>query len=399
MTSPSRDHRLRVLVIDDTFTVLRLMESVLLRAGFAVTCVERGSDALKVAEVVKPDVVLLDTALPDMAAGELCRLLASHVPGVRVVLLSPTENSAGWSHPAVVAHIARPFTPQAVLTVMEGVLHNGGGTAGGSGSDLPTAAASPVPLFENSGAPSLAGDMADVPVGDILQSLAQQRQTGILTAERANARVYVPFENGALRMVSGQNMGSDLLLGSILVSERLLAADELGALLRNRRGSRRPLGQQLVQLGYLAATDLARALTRQSAELVYELLRWRSGRFAFHRWENLPPALRQHELGVGLEQLLIEGFRRMDEWGVVEKVLPSFDAVLVRTDSSVAQPASLNEEEQAVYDQVDGHRRAREILENVGGGSFAVGRILCRLLSAGCISMRSTLSVERQGHE
>jgi DNA-binding NarL/FixJ family response regulator len=85
---------MRVLIVDDHPSFRQLAAQVLREAGFAVVG-EAGdaADALRQAERLRPEAVLLDVVLPDrsglLVAGELARLPAPP----RVVLISSRSRS------------------------------------------------------------------------------------------------------------------------------------------------------------------------------------------------------------------------------------------------------------------------------------------------------------------
>ncbi|MEK7704368.1 MAG: DUF4388 domain-containing protein, partial [Myxococcota bacterium] len=232
--------------------------------------------------------------------------------------------------------------------------------------------------------PALLGDLAVVPIAEVLQLLALQRQTGFLTVRHGAAAIAVAVQRGSVRLVTGENMGRDFLLGTILVQERLLRADELEALLSAAARTHERLGESMLRHGHLGREDLVRVLRRQSSELVYDMLRWRTGRFEFQRRDVLPAELLEHDMGLGIDELLMEGFRRVDEWRLIEAVLPSFDIVLARTPGSSERAAAqhLTESELSVLHQIDGQRSVREVMAAAGGATFDVARLLYRLVSA-----------------
>ena len=63
----------------------------------------------------------------------------------------------------------------------------------------------------------------------------------------------------------------------------------------------------------------------QIEEAVYFLFTWNQGTFNFEA--DVRPD--DHDLLVSInpESLLLEGARRVDEWGLIEKKIPSFDLV------------------------------------------------------------------------
>lgn len=425
----------RLVVVDDSPTSLRLMESVLSQAGFEVLCIAEGAKALGAIRRARPRVVFLDSTLPGVDVLGLCQTLGEDqsLADMDLVLMTTRAEAGTDLHRAVSDRITKPFTPEALLALLDHLLTRNRAEIRGRRRGLEAAQASGEsaamrilaeglavrlepderrrailgerlrqvlsdPLVgadlwaaarDTAAAPALLADLERMPLPEILQGLALQRQTGILTADRNGMRIHVAFKDGAVRLVVGDGVGPEFLLGNILVREGLLEAHELTEVLQNRRGTTRRLGRQVVQLGYVSAEDLRRALWRQSSELIYELLRWRHGRYEFRNTDDLPPEMLDFELGVGIEALLMEGYRRVDEWGLIEKVLPSFDVVPVRIEITHAVLAKLTPEERRVYDQVDGRRAVRDIMEAVGGGAFEVARLLYGLISARVITVES----------
>ena len=77
MDEPRKNHQeehaaaKRVLVVDDSVDVTRMMELVLEPEGFEVRSVHDGPEALAAARSQLPDIVLLDVSLPTMGGVEV----------------------------------------------------------------------------------------------------------------------------------------------------------------------------------------------------------------------------------------------------------------------------------------------------------------------------------------
>jgi DNA-binding response OmpR family regulator len=67
--------RRRVLIVEDDPSVRAVVVEVCRRDGYEVSEASRGRQALQMAEVNEPDVVLLDWVLPDLSGIEVCREL------------------------------------------------------------------------------------------------------------------------------------------------------------------------------------------------------------------------------------------------------------------------------------------------------------------------------------
>lgn len=150
-----------------------------------------------------------------------------------------------------------------------------------------------------------------------------------------------------------------------------------------------PLGTLLVEAGRITEGDLREALVAQSSELLYEVLRWPRGRFEFRRQ---PPEVlvTSARLGMSIASIVMEGFRRVDEWRVIERTLGSFDAVVVKDDAELAKLdiEALPKQERVVLDALTGERSVRDVISASHLSSFDACRILAQFLEARVVRRR-----------
>ena len=154
---------------------------------------------------------------------------------------------------------------------------------------------------------------------------------------------------------------------------------------------KRLLGATLLAFGKITESQLRTALTRQSSELLYEVLRWQKGRFDF-RGEPPSDAVESAQLGLPVVSVVMEGFRRVDEWRVLERTLGSFDAVLIRDDLALRSfdMGTLPAREKVVLDAVDGERSVRAIIAASHMSSFDACRVLVQFLEARVLRRRAS---------
>lgn len=111
----------RVLVVDDVFANVRLLEARLTAEYFAVITAMNGPQALAIAERGECDLVLLDVMMPGMDGFEVCRRLKSapstaHLPVVMVTALdSPSDRLTGLQAGAD-DFLTKPINELALLT-------------------------------------------------------------------------------------------------------------------------------------------------------------------------------------------------------------------------------------------------------------------------------------------
>jgi hypothetical protein len=126
-----------------------------------------------------------------------------------------------------------------------------------------------------------------------------------------------------------------------------------------------------------------RALVLQASELLYEVVRWNSGRFSFIVGVETETA-RKAALNLETGSLVMEGFRRVDEWRLIEGSF-DFDEVLYPDAVAIERVGSernLTAKERTVLEAFDGNRSIREIVEEMDGSSFELCKIVFQFLNS-----------------
>jgi len=469
----------QLLVIDDSPTVLKVVEGALARSGYRVAVAAGGQAGITLARELSPPpvLVLLDGDLSDVdsdldGAG-CCRALAAidRLKGVPIVLMVTKGGDADdrlASAPNVVDYITKPFSPDAVAAVVTHLVETrrAGSSAAAatepgaaaSGRDLarsideqPTAPMAPPaqerPPFEEMRAEAarrieayrqesdkwdltelvqgafddaaleslvstflarrrratrpgvdsdvLAGELSAVTVSEVLSWLQDKSQTGRLQIVDGDKHVETYVRRGKIDFAAAAGIGEDLLLGRFAVEAGALSPEVLTAVLDERaRATTKPglFGVDLVARGLITEAQLKQAMARQISEVIYETLRWTQGQFSFRALpaESFPALARDAALGISVDTLLLEGFRRVDEWRVIEREIGDFDLVFVPNESRIAEVprGQLTRDEIAVLEFVNGKTPIKDIIRALRLGSFDVSKILFRLLRAKLIRRR-----------
>jgi DNA-binding response OmpR family regulator len=78
----------RVLLVDDEPGILETLSQILTDEGYVVVSAPEGEDAVEIAGVFPPDVVVTDLRLPGLDGIAMVERIRRHLPGVDAVLIS-----------------------------------------------------------------------------------------------------------------------------------------------------------------------------------------------------------------------------------------------------------------------------------------------------------------------
>lgn len=171
---------------------------------------------------------------------------------------------------------------------------------------------------------ALSGTLKDFGIADILQLIGHQTKTGRLTLKTGQAEVEVSFKDGTVIFASDKARNSKDLLGSRLLRAELLTQEQLDQALNTQQRTLKRLGDILTESGVVPAAQLSQMMRLQTTETLYKLFGWKNGSYEFSQ-EEVDPARGAFE-PIRAESVLLEGFRRMDEWPALKKKLPWTDA-------------------------------------------------------------------------
>jgi hypothetical protein len=171
---------------------------------------------------------------------------------------------------------------------------------------------------------ALKGTLSDFALPDIFQLIGMQRKTGMLTLENDRETVIVVFEVGKVVHADSTVRRLDDLLGNVLVRQGKLKKEDLEAALARQKVSMQRLGYVLTNQGYIASPDLKEALSEQVQQIVFRMFRWKDGHYNFEP-SNEVDYDRENVIPVTADHILMEGIRRVDEWPIIEKRIPSLD--------------------------------------------------------------------------
>jgi len=448
----------RILVVDDSPTILKVVSAILARTGFESVIARDGLIALKLlAEGALCELILLDFVMPRMNGYQFCRALRNDekTKALPVVLMSAKGDrirAQFVQQTGAVDAITKPFDARALVAVVEGVLAK---VKAGRGPALPTGDAMPdeeslgdasdeprpsvlprqlehraivhiikhvsavvtptllelkeserttegldraiaraleaspldalmLSLREATSASTrevLSGDLTFVPLPEVLQMLQMQRQTGVMRVVSGARALTLYLRDGVLDLACSTGQKSELRLGRYFVEMGVLERAEVESAVARATTSGVRLGDELVASAKVSEDARRAALVKQSSELVYDVVRWPQGRFWFARDPHSAEAQRAR-LSLGIAHLVLEGFRRVDEWREMEGTIKWEEIVAIDEAALQQVGETITRAERMLLGVVDGKRSVNQIVADSELTRFDALKILYHFLSS-----------------
>jgi CheY-like chemotaxis protein/predicted regulator of Ras-like GTPase activity (Roadblock/LC7/MglB family) len=157
----------KVLVVDDSLSVRKVVEKALEGRGLQVLAAASGAEAIAMIDRERPDVVICDVILPDKDGYQICQYVRTHptISATPVLLISGIDNGTVQARAAEVRSDEVLFKPFGVEDLVRKIDHLLAARSNGA-AQLPSAVP-PVPS-----APSLPLGASDQDLKQRLQGLA-----------------------------------------------------------------------------------------------------------------------------------------------------------------------------------------------------------------------------------
>jgi DNA-binding response OmpR family regulator len=117
-----------ILVVDDDKLTLRILERILIRAGYSVIPLSLGREAIKIAKDRSPGLIILDIMMPDMDGGDVASVLKSdpetkNIPIIFLSSLVTEREEQSSSKELGLYFMSKPFERDKLLRKIRNTLY------------------------------------------------------------------------------------------------------------------------------------------------------------------------------------------------------------------------------------------------------------------------------------
>lgn len=242
---------------------------------------------------------------------------------------------------------------------------------------------------------ALKGNLRDFSLHQLLNLINLAHKTGALFVKPApvtgasnghGAPASLFFREG--RLIHAAFDGKPARLTDVLVQVGRLTPEQAQTVRqRSRVDTDKELGLLLIHNGYLSQNDIIQGVRGYLLETVYQLFTWASGDFRFEP-NQLPPDERI-TVPLSLENVILEGNRRQQEWERLRDEIPDLDVPLrfAERPQTNLRNISLTREEWQMISFINARNTIKQIGSFVGLDEFQVRRVVYGLKQNGLIEM------------
>ncbi|MCP4712339.1 MAG: response regulator [Planctomycetes bacterium] len=118
------DNPKKVLVVDDEVHILHVVSLKLRNAGYDVITAQDGREALEIAQVERPDLIITDYQMPHLSGLELCQRLkripaTQNIPALMLTARGFAVDPQAMTDAGITMCLHKPFSPREILTVVD----------------------------------------------------------------------------------------------------------------------------------------------------------------------------------------------------------------------------------------------------------------------------------------
>jgi hypothetical protein len=233
---------------------------------------------------------------------------------------------------------------------------------------------------------ALKGNLRDFSTTQLLNLINLAKKTGTLVIDGPTQAAQMSFRNG--KLIHAQIGNENDNLATILHKASKLTDEQLRVLReRAATASDKELGLLLINAGYVNQNDILLSIRNHVLEIVYRLITWVEGMFRFEA-TMMPPDDRI-TVPIELENVIIEGARRMREWERLTEELPSLDMALKFNEhpNINIRDMKLSVEEWRVVSFINPKNSMKAIAKANNLSDLEIRRIVYSLLQAGLVEV------------
>jgi len=224
---------------------------------------------------------------------------------------------------------------------------------------------------------ALHGELKNMTLPDILQSLKANRQSGTLTLQDGKKEFALFFENDSIVCVhpgrSSREYFPPIVCLFLNITEEKMEREF-------KKKLKLSIAKRLHKSRIAGASKINALHRVYLTESLYDAFTWQSGSFQFKEGKTPGAPFDEDQLDAGLEldidKVLFESMRRADEWKLITKFIPTMDDVFTVVAGFSSHVDQFDEPMRSVLQFCSGQNSVKEIAYRSGLDLFTTAKII-----------------------
>lgn len=214
----------------------------------------------------------------------------------------------------------------------------------------------------------LKGSLREFKTPDILQLIASQGKTGVLTIEHFNETISIGFKKGFIvAALKNKNNEAEKINSYILASQKI-DRETYDNIIEEHKVSGIDIYELLIKEKILSENDIRDIIQFKIQEIMDNSMQWQEGTYNFQPHVAIYTDSKI-KVSINTQGLILESIRRIDEWPRINKEFPDSRIVLKKVIDTI-NTDEVGPEENIIFNLIDNNRSIEDLIRLSGLGRF-----------------------------
>src|SRR5262245_10649390 len=231
---------------------------------------------------------------------------------------------------------------------------------------------------------ALKGRLQDFSTAQLLNLINLARKSGKLDLSNQNQGAYLFFKEG--RLIHASTSMEEGHLAAMLFKVGKLTQDQVQAIINQYNSSSdRVIGKYLMDARLVSRDDIVQGVKDYMLGIVYDLFTWTDGNFYFE--QDALPAKDRITVPLNLDNVILEGSRRIQEAGRLQDELPDLSTIALKITDKPLRDVKLTQDDWRVISHIHPRNSVKQIAQNNNMDEFQIRKIVYGMLQAGIVEI------------
>ncbi len=237
---------------------------------------------------------------------------------------------------------------------------------------------------------ALKGNLRDFNTTQLLNLVNLARKTGKLTLGGQREDAFLFFKEG--RLIHASTNIEEGHLAAMLFKAGKLSQEQVQSAVQKGDSSDRAIGKYLMDTKMVSRDDIIQGVKDYMLDIVYNLFTWDDGSFLFE--QNLLPTKDRITVPLNLDNVILEGSRRIQEADRLQDELPDLATIALKITDKPLRDVKLTQDDWRVISHIHPRNSVKQIAQNNNMDEFQIRRIVYGMMQAGIVEIINPEGVE-----